>query len=120
MNIHPYTDDEWKKKLAHIILTSDDESNPAILNYSIDDDDSDNEEWYIEISDDSTRHNDTLFDSTGEYKHRHIVHGIDIKNHDFENCIIPTNLIFYDVNEHKSYNTNENNDTETRGSTTQR
>ena len=48
------------------------------------------------------------------------VHGIDIKNHDIENGILPTNSIFYDVNEHESYSTNENNDTEIRINTTPR
>ena len=76
------------------------------LDYSIDDDDADNDEWYDEISDESTRQNDTLFDSTGEYKYRHIVHGIDIRNFDLEHGIISTNSIFYDGNEHESYSTN--------------
>ena len=67
MNIHTYTDDEWKI-LSHVILTSDDEWDPTILNYSIDDEDAENDEWYDAISDNSTRHNDTIFDSTGEYK----------------------------------------------------
>ena len=55
--------DEWKI-LPHVILTSDDEWDPTILDYSIDDDDADNDELYDAISDDSTRHNNTLFDCT--------------------------------------------------------
>ena len=73
MHICPYTDDEWKT-LPHVILKSYDEWDPIILDYSIDDDYADNDEWYDTISDDTTRHNDALFDSTREYKHRHIVH----------------------------------------------
>ena len=67
---HPYIRCEWV---------------PTILDYSIDDDDADNDEWYDLISDYSTRHNDTLFDSTREYKHMNIVHGIDINSHDLDN-----------------------------------
>ena len=119
IHIRPYTDNEWKT-LPDVILTSDNEWEPTILDYSIDDDDAENVEWYDVISDESTRHNDTLFDSTGEYKHRHIVHGININNHYLENGILPTKPIFYDVNEHESYSTNENNDTESRIHTTPR
>ena len=86
----------------------------------IDDDDAKNDEWYDTISDTSTRHSDTLFDSTGEYKYRHIVHAIDINNHDLKNGNLPTNSILYDANEHESYNTNINNDTETQINTTPR
>ena len=63
------------------------------------------------MSNDLTRHNDTLFDSSGEYKHRHTLHSIDINNRNLENGILPTNSLFYDVNEHESYSTNENNNT---------
>ena len=112
MNICPYTDDEWKT-LPHSILTSDDEWDSSILDYSIDDDGADNDEWYDAISYTSTKNNDTLFDSTREYKHRHRVHVIDIDNHDLENEILSINSIYYDVNEHEPYNTNGNNDTET-------
>ena len=54
-----------------------------------------------------------MFDSTGEYKHRHIVHGIDINNRDLENGILPTISMFYDANSHELYNTDENNNPET-------
>ena len=65
MNIRLCTDNKWKI-LPHVILTSDDERDPTILEYSTDDNDANNDEWYDAISDDSTKHNDTLFDSTGE------------------------------------------------------
>ena len=79
MNIRPYTDDEWST-LPHVILTSDDKWDPTVLDHSIDDDDADNDDWYDAIQNISTRHNEPLFDRTGEYKQRHIVHGIDINN----------------------------------------
>ena len=113
MNIRPWTDDEWNT-LPHIILISYNEWDPTILDCSIGDDDADNDDWYDEISDISTRHNDALFDSTGEYKYRYIVYGIDINNHYLENWFLPTNSIVYDVNEHESYNIDENIDPETQ------
>ena len=64
MNIHPYTDDE-QNTLPHVILTLYDEWAPTILDYIIDEDDSNNDDWYDVISDISTRQNDDLFDSTG-------------------------------------------------------
>ena len=116
MNIRPYTDDKWNK-LAHGILTPDDEWNPTILDYTIDDNDANNNDWYDEISDTSIKHNYTLFDSTGRYNYRHVIHGIDIKIHDLDNRILPNDSLFYDVHEHESYNTGENNYTETKIST---
>ena len=116
MNIYPQTDDEWNT-LPHAILTSDDEWYPTILDYSIDDDDADNDNWYDAIQDISTRHNESLFDSTGECKQRHIIHYIDINNHDIENEIIPNNSTFYDVHEHDSYNTHKCNTADTQMNT---
>ena len=116
MNIRPYTDNEWNT-LPHVILTSDDECDPTILDHHIDDDDAENDDWYDAISDISTRYNESLFDSTGEYKHRNIVHGIDINNHNLENGILPNNSIFYDVHEHDSYNTHKSNTADTHMNT---
>ena len=64
MNIRPYTDDEWST-LPQVILKSDDEWDPTILDYSINDDYADNDDWYDAIPDISTRYNESLFDSTG-------------------------------------------------------
>ena len=112
MNIRPYTDDEWNT-LPHVILTSYDEWNPTILDYSINDD-AENDGWCDEILDISTRHNESLFDSTGEYKHRHIVHGIDINNHYLENGILPNESVFYDKHKHDSYITQKSNNADTQ------
>ena len=77
MNIHPYTDYEWNT-LTHVILKLDNKWDPTIFDYIIDDDDAGNDDWCDTIPDISTRHSESLFDSTGEYKHRHSIHGIDI------------------------------------------
>ena len=64
MDIRPYTNDE-QNNLPYVILASDNEWDPTILDYSIDDDGADNDDWYDTIPDISTRQNDSLFDSTG-------------------------------------------------------
>ena len=118
MNIHPYIDNAWNTR-QYVILTSDDARNPTILDYSIDDNDAANDYWYDAIPDISTRNNGSLFDSTGEYKYRYIINGIDINNYDLENGIIPNDSIFYDAHEHDSFNTHESNTVDTQ-ITTQR
>ena len=112
MNVCPYTNNNWNT-LPHIILVSYDEWDPTILDYSIDDDAADNGDWYDEISDISTRHNDKLFDSTGEYKYIYVIYGIDINNHNFENRTIPNDSLFYSVHDHDSYNIEEHDNTDT-------
>ena len=54
MNVSLYTDDEWNT-LPHFILISDNEQYPIILDFSIDDNDADNDDQYDAISDNSTR-----------------------------------------------------------------
>ena len=110
MNVRPYTDDELNT-LPHVILASDDEWDPAIIGYNIydDADEGNNDDWYDAIFDTSTKQNDPLFDSTGRYKHRHIIYGIDINIHNIDNGILPNSSLFYDIHEHDSYNTNTNN-----------
>ena len=44
MSIYPYTDDEQNTR-PHVILTSYDEQDPTILDYSIGDVDDDNDDW---------------------------------------------------------------------------
>ena len=72
-------------------------------------DEGNNDDWYDAIFDTSTKQNDPLFDSTGRYKHRHIIYGIDINIHNIDNGILPNSSLFYDIHEHDSYNTNTNN-----------
>jgi hypothetical protein len=61
--MRPYTDDEFDT-LPHVILTSDVDWDPRVLDFDIDDDDN----WYDAISD-NVNHTD-LFDVYGEYKGR--------------------------------------------------
>ena len=53
-----------------------------------------------------------LFDSTGRYKHRYVIHGIDINSRDLDNGLLPNDSLFYCVHEHESYDTDVNNDAE--------
>ena len=95
MNIFPYTNDTWNK-FPHVILTSGDEWYSTNLDYNIDDNDgdSDDDDWSDSISGDSTKYNDTLFDPFRIYKHRHIIHGIEINKHDIGNGIFSNNCEF--------------------------
>ena len=95
-------------------LTLDDEWDPTILDYITDDDADDNDDWHDVILNISTRHNNSLFNSTGEYKHRHIIHGIDINNQDITNGILSNNSIFYNALEHDSYKTHKINTADTQ------
>ena len=94
-----------------IILTSDDQWDPIILDCTIDGNNADNDDWYDRISDTSTKYNDTLFDSTGGYKYRNFVHVIDISNYNIVKRILPNNSLLYDFHETYSYNTCKNNHT---------
>ena len=100
MNIHPYAYEEWEI-YPHVILTSDGEWDLTICYYTTSDADADtdNDDYYDEIFDISTEHNDTLFDNVGRHKHKYIVHGIGINNHDLDNSIFPNNSIIFEISE---------------------
>jgi hypothetical protein len=63
LGMRPYTDAEFDS-LPHVILTSDVDWDPQILDFDVDDDD----EWYDAISD-NVDHSE-LFDVFGDYKGR--------------------------------------------------
>jgi hypothetical protein len=63
LGMRPYTDVEYES-LPHVILTSDVDWDPRILDFDIDD----NDDWYDAISD-NVNHSD-LFDVFGDYKGR--------------------------------------------------
>jgi hypothetical protein len=63
LGMRPYTDSEYES-LPHVILTSDVDWDPGVLNFDIDD----NDDWYDAISD-NVNHSD-LFDVLGNYKGR--------------------------------------------------
>ena len=73
MTLRPYTDDEWDN-LPNVILTSDLDWDPTILDNIIDD----NDTWFDSVSnlqDDSVSN---LFDLHGNYQHRYVVHNMCI------------------------------------------
>jgi hypothetical protein len=61
--MRPYTDSEYET-LPHVILTSDVDWDPRIMDFNIEDDD----DWYDAISD-NVNHSE-LFDAFGDYKGR--------------------------------------------------
>ena len=62
IKMRPYTDAEWDD-LPHVILTSDMDWDPSILDHTIDDD----EHWYDAICDLEQRPYTSMFDHEGNY-----------------------------------------------------
>jgi hypothetical protein len=60
--MHPYTDDEWDL-LPHVILTSDLDWDPTVLDHTLDDD----EHWYDAMCNLDAPSYDSPFDSKGNY-----------------------------------------------------
>jgi hypothetical protein len=67
ISMHPYTDDEWDQ-LPHVILTSDLDWDPTVLDHTLDDD----EHWYNAMCDLDAPSYDHPFDSEGNYR-EHVV-----------------------------------------------
>ena len=63
MKLRPYTDDEWDA-LPHVLLTSDDEWDPTVLDHAHADDD---DIWFDALSEHQNDIADTLFDEQGNY-----------------------------------------------------
>ena len=61
MYLRPYSDKEWND-LPHVILTSEKEQDPSVLDLDIDDD----QEWFDTISDDPDCSSLQLFDAYGD------------------------------------------------------
>ena len=59
---HPYTDKEWDT-LPHVVLTSDKDWDPSVLDHTLDD----NEDWYNAVSDLQIDPATNLFDEFGNY-----------------------------------------------------
>ena len=100
MTLRPYTDDEWDN-LPHVILTSDLDWDPTILDNIIDD----NNTWFDSVSnlqDDSVSN---LFDLHGNYRHRHVVHNICIDDPTLQFGVLPNSVplchssLFQDAND---------------------
>ena len=67
VRMRPYTDQEWDT-LPHVILSSDLEWDPSVLDHVMDDD----ENWFDALEDTPTFIGDDNFNEYGDYKHRHI------------------------------------------------
>ena len=64
--LRPYTDSEWDN-LPHVVLTSDDEWNPDVLDHKFDLDD---EQWYDSLEEIEDKPTLNLFDEFGNYLQR--------------------------------------------------
>ena len=98
MTMRPYTDNEWDN-LPHLVLTSDTDWDPSVLDNTIDDD----ETWFDALSDFSKDSVSPLFDLYGNYQHRHAVHFHDMAalDPDLDNGILPNKTHLYRVFEKK-------------------
>ena len=85
MTLCPYTDDEWND-LPHVVLMGDTDWDPSVLDNDIDD----NESWFDAVSDFTDDGSNQLFDLQGNYRHRHVVHHIDIKSPHLQDGVLPT------------------------------
>jgi hypothetical protein len=94
VSMRPYTDAEWEQ-LPHLILASDEEWCPSVLDNDIDDDD----EWYDAVSDLPPDPLDKLFDRFGNYQHLTIVNRHSITPTILENHVLPTRDLMYEIHE---------------------
>ncbi len=91
LDIRPYTDDEFDT-LPHVILTSEMDWDPAVLDHTFEED----EEWFDAVQDLERDPAKELFDEYGNYRHRVVmqaVHSSDSPTHDpmdalIYNCVI--------------------------------
>ena len=90
MTLRPYTDDEWDY-LLHVILTSDLDCDPTILDNIIDD----NDTWFDSVSNLQDDAVSNLFDLHGNYRHRHVVHNICIDDSTIQFCVLPNSVPLY-------------------------
>ena len=63
----PYTDEEWET-LPHVIMSSDQDWDPTVLDHIMDED----EQWFDALEDPIVYPGNNDFDKYGEYRHRHI------------------------------------------------
>ena len=90
MSMRPYTDDDWDN-LPHLILTSDADWDPSVLDNTIDDD----EIWFDAMSDLPDDSVSPLFDLCGNYRHRHAIHFHDISRSDLGDGVLPNEAHLY-------------------------
>ena len=85
MTLRPYTNDEWND-LPHVVLTGDTDWYLSVLDNDIDD----NENWFDVVPDFTDDGSNPLFDLQGNYRHRHVVHHIDINSPHLQDGVLPT------------------------------
>jgi hypothetical protein len=97
ISMRPYTDDEWDR-LPHVILTSDLDWDPTVLDHTLDDD----EHWYDAMCDLDTPPYDSPFDSEGTYHDRVVaqtstspctpVAFVDLPSHDYTTALTDADI----------------------------
>ena len=94
MTMRAYTDDKWDN-LPHLILTSDVDWDPTVLDNTIDDD----ETWFDAITDLSTNSISPLFHACGNYRHCQAVHFHDaaVSDPHLGNGLLPNVPYLYKV-----------------------
>ena len=82
LEIRPYTDHEWDT-LPHVILTSEDNWDPSVLDFEHDEDD-----WYDAVKELEGNPHANLFDEFGNYRHRMLEDNTQqVIDHDIQNIM---------------------------------
>jgi len=90
MPIRLYTDDGWEN-IPHLVLTSDEEWNPSILDSDIHDN---TDEWFDAILNMNDEFTSSLFNDFGSYCRQHIVNSSQLQDQDLESFIVsPTMML---------------------------
>ena len=97
MTLRPFTDQEWDN-LPHVVLTSDTDWDPTVLDNVIDHDD----KWFDALPDFPHGTQDSLFDLQGNYKHRTVVQHIDVNDSDLGNGILPNSPYLFEAYENET------------------
>ena len=101
ISMKPYTDEQWDT-LPQVILTSDAEWNPTVLDHRLDD----NDDWFDAISDLQSNPTTNLFDEFGNYRKRVVVvehatffDAVDPPTVDdiVDDCVMHSNVDLYEV-----------------------
>jgi hypothetical protein len=94
MDMHLYMDDEWES-LPHLILTSDDDWNPSMLDHNLNED----KQWFDAVSDLPDDSLDSPFDAEGNYRHI-LVFDTFITNSILDDSVVPDLPWLYQAHEH--------------------
>ena len=97
ISMRPFTDNEWDT-LPHVILTSDIDWDPSVLDHSVEDDN----DWYQSVSDIQDNPMSNLFDEFGDYRGRHVVTEVLIDESAMDMTIFPHQDIVLKAYEYKT------------------